>query len=214
VNFIAQSFAWPFRGQSHTRWAIGTLMVMFLPVAFIPLLGYAVAATRAGADPAPPPWRLGGRMLTDGFWVAIAILVLSAPFALLSVPLSSALGSPALWHSTGALLQVEARVSAALILALPWGIVMLLLMPHSTARFAHSGRPQDLFNFATTIRSVRRDFATWNIAIAAIVTAWVVGLASAAVFCLGLVPGIFYAILVSAHATASLQPQSAHPSAR
>jgi hypothetical protein len=214
VNFIAQSFAWPFRGQSHTRWAVGTLMVMFLPIAFIPLLGYAVAATRAGADPAPPPWQLGGRMLTDGFWVAVAILVVSLPFVTLSIPLANALAWPGLWHSTGALLKVEAFVSAALILALPWGIVMLLLLPHSTARFAQSGRPQDLFDFATTVRSVRRDFATWNVAAAAIVTAWAVGLASAAVFCLGLVPGIFYAILVSAHATASLQPQSAHPSAR
>jgi hypothetical protein len=214
VNFIAQSFAWPFRGRWQARWAVGMLLVLLLPITFIPLLGHAVAATRAGSDPAPPPFRLTGPLLADGFWVAVAILLLSAPFALLLVPLSSALASPALWHSTGAVLLVEARVSAALILALPWGIVMLLLMPHSTARFADSGRPQDLFDFTTTIRSVRRDFATWNVAIAAIVTGWAVGLACVALLCAGAVPGIFYAILVSAHATASLQPQSAHPSAR
>jgi hypothetical protein len=214
VNFIAQSFAWPFRGRWQARWAIGMLLVLLLPVGFVPLLGYAVAATRSGSDPAPPPWRFMGRLLTDGFWVALAIVLLTAPFALLLIPLAGALASPGLWQTNGALLQVEARVSAALILALPWGLVMLLLLPHSTTRFASSGRPQDLFDVATTIRHVRRDFATWNVAIAAMVTAWAVGFACLALLCVGVVPGIFYAILVSAHAAASLQPESSHPSAR
>jgi hypothetical protein len=70
-----------------------------------------------------------------------------------------------------------------------WAIGML---PHSTARFAASGRPRDLFDFATTIRSVRQDFATWNVAIAAIVTAWALGLACVALFCVGVVPGWAY----------------------
>jgi hypothetical protein len=61
---------------------------------------------------------------------------------------------------------------------------------------------------------VRRDFPTWNLVIATIVTAWGIGVASAALLCIGLAPGIFYAILVSAHATASLHPEGSGPSAR
>jgi len=37
------------------------------------------------------------------------------------------------------------------------------------------------------------------------VTAWVVALACVGLLCVGLLPGAFYAILVSAHASASLQ---------
>jgi hypothetical protein len=90
---------------------------------------------------------------------------------------------------------------------------LLLVMPHATASFASSRRPVDLFNFAASIRSVARDFATWNVSAAAIVTAWIIGLACAGLFCIGIVPGIFYAILVSAHATAALTRQGPHPSA-
>jgi hypothetical protein len=66
------------------------------------------------------------------------------------------------------------------------------------------------------VRGVRRDFATWNIAAAAIVTGWAAGLACAGLLCVGLVPGVFYAILVSAHAAAALQGtgSGSHPSAR
>jgi hypothetical protein len=45
---------------------------------------------------------------------------------------------------------------------------------------------------------------------AAIVTGWLVGLACAGLLCIGIVPGIFYAILVSAHATAALARKSSH----
>jgi hypothetical protein len=144
--------------------------------------------------------------------MALALIVLTAPFAVMAVLLSSVLHVAGLWHSTGTLLDVEALVSAAFIVALPWGIVLLVLMPHATARFAVTQRVRDLFDFASSIRSVRRDFAAWNLAIAAIVTAWAVGVACAAVFCVGLAPGMFYAILVSAHATASLHPEGASPS--
>jgi hypothetical protein len=82
-------------------------------------------------------------------------------------------------------------------------------MPHATARFAASGRPGDVFNFPAAIKAVGRDFATWNVSAAAI-TGWLVGLGCAGLLCIGIVPGIFYAILVSAHATAALARESSH----
>jgi hypothetical protein len=110
-----------------------------------------------------------------------------------------------IWRvSDPGLSRVYAELASASILALPWGIVMLLLMPHATNRFALSGRAIDMFDFPASIRGVGRDFATWNLAAAAIVTAWAVGVACVGLLCIGVVPGIFYAILVSAHATAAL----------
>jgi len=75
-------------------------------------------------------------------------------------------------------------------------------------------RARHLFDFASSLRSVRRDFAAWNFAVAAIVTAWALGLACSALFCVGLAPGVFYAILVSAHATAALHPEGEDQPAR
>jgi hypothetical protein len=218
VNLVAASFAWPFRGNWRSRWAIGVVAVLLLPIAFIPLLGYAVAATRAAAvDPeaGPPPWSLSGRLLTDGFWTALAVLLVTAPFAIALNPLSGLIAQANLWHvGDRALSNLYASIAAVFILALPWGLLMLLLMPHAAMRFATSGNPVDLFDFAAAVRGVGRDFATWNLAAAAIVTAWAIGLAGTALLCIGVLPGVFYAILVSAHAAAALHIKAANSPAR
>src|SRR5439155_856928 len=60
---------------------------------FMPLLGYAIAATRAAEqDPSqgPPAWRMSASLLTDGFWTALAVLLTLLPFAIAWDPLSSA----------------------------------------------------------------------------------------------------------------------------
>ena len=189
-------------------------MVVLLPIAFIPLLGYSVAATRSAfADQAsgPPRWVISTRLITDGFWVAIVLALLTAPFVLLSGPIATLIDQAHVWRvSDSALSRVYASLAAGFAMALPWGVVLLLLMPHATVRFAASGRALDLFDFPEAVRGVVRDFATWNLAVAAIVTAWAVGLACAGLLCIGIVPGVFYAILVSAHATAALHTQVAN----
>jgi len=182
-------------------------MVLFLPLLFIPLLGYAVAATRAAeTDPSqgPPRFRLSARLLSDGLWTSLAVMLIALPFALAWNPLASALRG---------LGEPNAHVIAFLALALPWGLVSLLLMPHSAAAFAATGSPRDMFNFAAAVRRLRRDFMTWNVVAAAIVTGWAIGLACAGLLCAGIVPGVFYAILVSAHAAAALPRQGPRPSA-
>jgi hypothetical protein len=191
---------------------------MLLPIAFIPLLGYAIASTRAASVDAaqgPPSWHLSVRLLSDGFWTSLAILFLTAPFALLLNPLANFLLDAHLWRATDhALSQVYAYLAAGLTLALPWGLLLLLLMPHAAVRFASSGRPADLFDLRPAILGVRRDFTTWNLAAAAMVTAWAAALACIGLLCIGIVPGIFYAILVSAHASAALHDTGANPPAR
>jgi hypothetical protein len=196
---------------------VGVVMVLLLPIAFVPLLGYAVAATRSASIDATaglPRWVASARLLTDGFWVALAVLLITAPFALVLNPIAQLIDHAQLWHvSDPPLSRLYADLAAFFALALPWGFVMLLLMPHATARFAASGRPLDLFDFPAALSGVGRDFATWNVAIAAIVTAWALGLACVGFLCLGIVPGVFYAILVSAHATAALHRKAANPTA-
>jgi len=214
VKLVADSFAWPFRGDWRSKWALGLLCVALLPILFIPLLGYAIAATQASqADSphGPPPWRLSGRLLSDGLWTSLALGLFTLPFFLLWNPFAELLFRNQPWRSQDAIFSlVDAYVLAALVLALLWGLWLLLVMPHATAAFAASRRPSALFNFAASIQAVRRDFATWNVSAAAMVTGWIVGFASAGLFCVGIVPGIFYAILVSAHASAALTRQGSH----
>jgi len=208
VKLVAASFAWPFRGEWHGAWLIGVPLVLVLPVAFIPLLGYAVLATRsASTDPERglPRWTMSGRLLGDGFWIALAVILIAAPFALALGPLAALIDQAHLWRvNDAALSRLYGYIAAGFILALPWGIVMLLLMPHATAHFAMTGLPCYLFDFPAALRGVARDFTTWNVAAAAIVTAWALGLACVGLVCIGVAPGIFYAILVSAHASAAL----------
>jgi len=215
VNLVAASFAWPFRGAWRSSWLIGVVMLLLLPIAFVPLLGYAVAATRsAAADPVkgPPRWAASARLFTDGFWVAFVVLLIALPFALAASPLTSLFENAHLWQVRDpALSRLYANLAAFFLLALPWGFLMLLIIPHATVRFAASGRPADLFDFPSVLRLVRRNFATWNLVAAAIVTAWAVGLACVGLLCVGVVPGLFYAILVSAHASAALHTQDANP---
>jgi hypothetical protein len=207
VRLVAASFSWPFRGAWAGRFAIGALMALFLPITFILLLGYSVEATRhAEGDPTqpPPPWKLSARLITDGFWTALVLVLLSAPFALALNPLAK----------TIQLSDTYAHIVAASLLALPWGFLLLLLMPHGTSRFAATRRPLDLFDFPDALRKVKRDFPAWNLAAAAIVTAWVIAVACVGLLCVGLFPGIFYAILVSAYASATLHTPTASGTSR
>ena len=209
MKLVAASFSWPFQGAWLPRFAIGTLVVLFLPITFIPLLGYSIAATRrAQDDPAqpPPPWTLSANLISDGFWTAVVLLLLSTPFAVALNPLADAIGGAHPWPVSYAQSQVIPHVEAALLLALPWGLLLLILMPHRTSRFAATRRRGDLFDFRTTLREVKRDFPAWNLVAAAIVTAWVIAVACVGLLCVGLFPGIFYAILVSAYASATLHP--------
>jgi hypothetical protein len=218
MRFVAESFSWPGRGDWKSIWLPGLITVLLLPIAFIPLLGFAIAATRAAeADAAagPPRWKVSFRLLSDGFWTALVIALLSAPFALALNPLAGWLFDARIGHvSDAAQSQLYAHVVAVFILALPWGLLLLLVMPHATARFAHTGAARDLFDFPAAVRGVTHDFATWNLAAAAIVTGWALGLAAVGLLCIGLVPGVFYAILVSAHASAALHDKGANSPAR
>jgi len=218
MKVVAQSFSWPFRGEWKSKWMVGVLMLLLLPVAFIPLLGYAIAATRAAeldSKIGPPPWTPSARLVSDGFWTAVAVVLFTAPFVLLVNPFASWLYDAHVWHTTDVpVAQLYAHTVALFLLALPWGLLLLLHMPHATARFAHSSRTRDMFDIPASIAAVRRDFTTWNLAAAAIVTAWAIGLACVGLFCAGLVPGVLYAILVSAHASAALDSKGQNLPAR
>jgi Protein of unknown function (DUF4013) len=207
MDRVAGSFGFPFRRGAGRAWLIGIPLLILLPLGLVPLLGYSVAVVRsAAADPeaGPPPWRPLPRLLAEGVLVALVIAVLTAPFALLS----SALTVPAglLFGGVGDpfLKRGLALVIASAVAALPWGILLLVLMPPATARFAQRGAFADLVDLPAAFRTVRLRFPAWNLVVVAIVTAWAIGLCGLGLALVGVVPGILYAMLVSAHATASL----------
>lgn len=183
---------------------MGMVTVLLVPVLFIPLLGYAIEAVQAAlVDPAagPPPWRWTSRLWWYGGWTAFMLAMTAIPFVVVYDPLAG-------WIASIGVDDLVAHAAAILALLLVWGLFMLLLMPHAAMRFAVTSSYHELLDVAASVRGVGHDFARWNLAAAAIVTAWAIGLAGAGVLCVGLVPGVFYAILVSAHAAATLAPQS------
>ena len=207
MDRVAGSFGFPFRRGAARAWLVGLPLVVLLPLGAVPLLGYAVAVVRSsGRDPeaGPPSWGPLGRLLGDGCWMAAALVLLTAPFALLALSLGRLLSTV-----LGGLLDppvraVVAPVVGAAMAGLPWGILLLVLMPAATARFARSGSPRDLFDAGASIAAVRGRFGAWNLVVVAIVTAWALGLCGLGLAVVGVVPGVLYAVLVSAHATGSL----------
>ena len=207
---IAASFAMPFRSLSRASWLVGSLLVLLFPVGLVILLGHSVNVTRsarAGGD-RMPGLRLTRRGALEGAAVTGLGLLLTAPFAVALVPLQAHL-LPALARGglgAGGLQQPVAVVIAAGLLSLPWALTMLALVPTGVAALARSGQIADLFAVTSSLRTVRTRFPVWNVVTAAIVSAWLLGLAAVAACGVGALPGVLYAILVSAHASAALEP--------
>lgn len=175
------------------------------------VFGYAVQATRAAlADPeAPPPGpHLDLRLLRDGVLTCACVLVLTLPFALLAGLAGSAMSNVLHPTSDAFYDRAYALTAAALLLALPWGLALLLLVPANLAAYVVSGRLSDLVNPVLAFQRVSARFLDWNLATVAIVTGWLLGFAALGLLCVGFLPGAFYAILVSAYATASLAPRT------
>jgi Protein of unknown function (DUF4013) len=207
MDRVAGSFAFPFRRGARKAWLIGIPLLVLLPLGLVPLLGYTVAVVRsAAADPeaGPPPWRPLPRLLAEGLFVALVIAALTAPFVVLAAALTAPAGRILAGVGDAFLRGGLALVIAGALAALPWGILLLVLMPPATARFARSGFYTDLVDVPAAIRTVRQRFPAWNLAVVAIVTAWAIGLSGVGLALVGVVPGVLYAMLVSAHATASL----------
>jgi hypothetical protein len=208
MDRVAAAFGYPFRAGGGRAWLVGLPLLVFLPLGVIPLLGYSVAVVRASiADPAagPPGWSPLTRLLREGLLLALVLAVLSVPFGLLAWVLTSPVRGALAGLLQDAFLRATVPlVAAAALAALPWGILLLVLMPPATARFAASGRALDLFDLPAAVRLLGHRFPAWNLVVVAIVTAWAIGLAGLGLALVGVIPGVFYALLVSSHATASL----------
>lgn len=204
----ARAFGFPFRPGWGGSWVGGIACLLLLPLAFPLLFGYVVEAVRsAGEDPGagPPAWRINARLVSDGLWSSAQFAALAAPFGAAAWAASSWLTG--LWAPAHDpfLDRGLALVAAGFLAALAWGMLALVVVPPTLARFAVSGRPADLADVAGALRLVRSHFADWNLAVVVIVTSWIVAIASGALVC-GVIGGLFYAILVSAHACSALAP--------
>jgi Protein of unknown function (DUF4013) len=208
LDRVAGSFGFPFRRGAGRAWLVGIPLLVLLPVGAVPLLGYTLAVVRsAAADPeaGPPPWRPLGRLLREGLLLAAVLALLTAPFALAAVSLAGLAGPVFARPGGDPLVSVAlAWIAGVAVAAFPWGILLLVLMPAATARFALSGSPRDLLDLPAALRLVRRRFGDWNLVVVAIVTAWAIGFCGLGLVCLGVFPGLLFALLVSSHATAAL----------
>ena len=159
---VAAAFLFPFRGGRPTvfRWLAGLALVALFPLTFVAVFGYAVACVRAAScDPGggPPGWLAAGwRMLGDGCWSALQAAAITLPFVALAWALSVEVAR--LWHPTGDVFvdRALALTVGGSVAALPWGVLMLVVVPPTLARFALSGRPADLAQLGAVIACVRR----------------------------------------------------------
>jgi hypothetical protein len=208
----AHALGYPFRKGAGRAWLAGLPLLLLFPVSFVLVFGYALRATRAALeDPgaAPPPFAIEGRLLRDGALSTTLVLLLTLPFALLDWWLSAAMSNVLQITHDAFFDRAYALIIVTFVLALPWGLAMLLLVLPSVAAYCVSGRPRDLFDPVGAVTRVRGRFLDWNLASVATVTGWALGLAASGLLCIGFLPGAFYAILVSAYATASLAPRPA-----
>lgn len=130
-------------------------------------------------------------------------MVSALPFAAggwAGATLLAAAPKPALNPLAAAVLPGLLPALAALLL---WGLLAILLGPPALARFAAAGRPLDLFDLPGALKLVRRRFAAWNLVTSISITGWALAAVTAAT-CLGAPLGVFYGILVTAHACARL----------
>lgn len=197
-HHVVGSFLYPLRaGGRLSRWLLGLCLVALLPLTFPLVLGYAVSCVRTAAcDPAAPPPRWGVH-LRDGAWAALQAAVLTAPFAVLAwllEPLAARVYAPVAW------------VAAVTVAALPWGVLVLVVVPPTLASFAVTRRASDLARLSLVVGCVRQRYADWNLVLVAITTSWALAALGLAVAGVGIVAGVFYAILVSAHACSALAP--------
>ena len=210
AEVAASSLTYPFRPGATRAWLVGVPLAFVCPLGAIPLLGYSVAAARSVAvdgDAALPAWRLDLRLLRDGALLLVLLVVLTAPFGAAVWAASARLAS-ALPVSDALLARGYGVLGAGAPLALLWALLTLIVVPPGIRRYVRSGRAADLFDVPASLRLLRGGFWAWNLAGVPIVTAWAIAALAVCAGGLGAPFAAFYAILVSAHASASLPDTS------
>jgi len=207
----AHALGYPIRRGAGRAWLTGVPLLLLFPLSFVLVFGYALRATRAAySDPnAPPPgFAFEAQLVRDGVLSAALVLALTLPFAVLAWWAAGAVSNVLHITHDAFLDRAYSLLAAGFLLAIPWGLLLLLLVPANIAAYCVTGQARDLFDPVQAMSRVRDRFLDWNLASAAIVTGWALGFAATGLLCVGFLPGAFYAILVSAYATASLAPRA------
>jgi hypothetical protein len=216
MNDLGKAFSFAFKDPSwFPKFIVGAVFMLLsiVLIGIFVLAGYFIQVTQRvmRQDPNPlPEWSDIGVMLIVGFKFCVVYLIYVLPIVLLYIPFFglTLLGQ---FSHEGNMAGMFASIYllAALVIIIPYGLLLSLLTPIITYRFAERESMSDALDIADVFRSFKRNWqSTLIIALIA------VGIQSFApigliVFFVGIFFTIFYAYLVSSYMYGTLYLQQA-----
>ncbi len=205
MHDLGKAFSEPFRDPEWlTKFLIGGVVVLscLTGLGLFVLAGYYIELTgrvmRKERYPLPVWSDLGVKFVT-GFKYAVVVFLYALPVLLLAVPmmvlvLLASVSDPG--GAPGVLASIY--VFAYVLLAVPYGILLMLLTPVIAYRFAERERMADALDIAAVFRAFARNWE--STVVVALIAAGVQMLSGLGVFVLliGVLFTLFYAYLVTA----------------
>jgi len=213
---IGKSFSYVFDDKDWLKKvAIGGLLNIVPIVNLIPG-GYAVRTLKnvsEGKDKPLPEWDDWGGDFMKGLMVTLASLIYAIPMFILGglSAAVSAIGSASSTSDAEAIAGVCA-VGLSCLYAL-WGLVMGVILPAATVKYAKSGEFASFFRFSEIYRFISTNLGDYIIALLLSIVAFLVASIAGSILCgIGLLFTMFWVTLVGAHLLGQVEPQPASSS--
>jgi hypothetical protein len=218
MNDIGTAFSAPFKDPDWLmKFLIGSLMILLCltGLGLFVLLGYYIELTQRvmRKEQYPlPEWRDLGVKFIVGFKYVVVLLLYAMPIILLLIPLLGFL----LLAATGSEGNTPAIIASIylfgyVILAIPYSILLMLLTPIISYRYAARESIADALDVSTILRLFKMNWeSTTVVALLAVGVESIAGIGVIA-FIIGVLVSLFYVYLVAAflHGMLYLNHQSA-----
>jgi hypothetical protein len=202
---LGKAFVFPFHQKEWgLKLFIGSLFLLLSVIGLgIPVVcGYMVRVCQRvmnGEEEMLPEWSDVGVLFVTGVKYIVVVLIYQLPILLIAIPLFSlaAVGTMGDFSGTSAVLPALS-ILGLLLLTVPYTMLFILLLPVITYRFAISERILDGLDIASIVRDFRLQWPTVTaFAIAAAVVKILSGL-GILLLVVGVLPALFYSLLVFA----------------
>jgi hypothetical protein len=213
---VARAFTFFFEDPHWApKLAVGTLCAVLSPliIGMVFMLGYAVAiARRIRNDETPrlPEWDDFQGILFDGLRALALSLAHKIPLMLLGLlVLFALLGGIFLGRAEGTLpdgfmfLGLPALFGGFIVVFL-LSLVILLYLPATLVRFVQTDSVPAAFDFAANVDFIRSHFATYVLAVLAILVAAFLSQFGVLLFCVGIFPAMFWSFCVMGYVVGEL----------